>query len=98
VSTTQYLRFPDAATFEATLPEGFERRGETGHPLPEGVEAISIIGAISRGGQWDEAGNVVVAPEILPGFHVNALGALPEAWAPYVVTPGAPVRVFGSRT
>jgi hypothetical protein len=39
---------------------------------------------------------VIVAPEILHGYHVNALGSLPEAWAPYIVTPTNPIRVFGA--
>lgn len=93
--STIFLRFPDEATFEATLPPGFERQGETGSPLPDGVEAISIVGPISVGGEWDEQGNVITPPTRLDGWHVNALGAVPEAWAPYVVTPTSPQRVFG---
>lgn len=93
--STIYLRFPDEVAFLATLPAEFEQQGETGSPLPAGVEAISIVGTISEGGQWDEAGNVITPPTMLPGWHVNMLGAVPAEWAAYVVTPTTPVRVFG---
>lgn len=94
---TTFLRFPDAATFEATLPAGFVSMGETGAPLPDGVTAMSVIGTIEEGAQWDEAGNLVVEPTVLPGYHVNALGSMPIAWASYVLTPApaTPERVFG---
>lgn len=93
--STIYLRFPDEATFLAMLPADFEQQGETGVPLPAGVEAISIVGTISEGGAWDEAGDVITPPTVVPGWHVNMLGAVPEAWAAYVVVPLTPVRVFG---
>ncbi len=94
MTTTIFLRFPDEATFIASLPEGFACHGETGSPLPEGITHISIVGAIYIGGQWDAEGVVIEAPTQLPGFHVNALGTLPDAWAQYVVTPSAPSRTF----
>ena len=93
--TTIFLRFPDEATFLATLPADFEQHGETGSPLPAGVEAISIVVTLSTGGAWDEAGNVITPPTVLPGWHVNMLGAVPPEWAAYVVVPTTPVRVFG---
>lgn len=40
---TVHLKFPDEATFAASMPEGWERRGETAHPLPDGVQAIRIM-------------------------------------------------------
>lgn len=85
--TTVFLRFPDADTFAATLPVGFELAAnrETGAPLPAGVEAISIIGEIEQGDP----------PVALAGFHVNALGTLPAAWLQYAVAPVNPVRIFG---
>lgn len=93
--STIFLRFPSEAAFLATLPADFEQQGETGAPLPAGVQAISIVGVITEGGQWDEQGAQIAAPTVLPGYHVNALGVLPQAWAPYVVVPASPVRVFG---
>ena len=39
---TVYLKFPDEATFAASMPHGWERRGETAHPLPDGVHVVAI--------------------------------------------------------
>jgi hypothetical protein len=56
--------------------------------------AIDVIGIITEGGEYDEDGNEVVAPTVLPGWHVNFLGALPEGWDAFKVTPEQPKRVF----
>ena len=32
---------------------------------------------------------------MIPGYHVNALGDVPEAWRDYIVTPRQPLAVFG---
>lgn len=99
--TTLYLRFPDEATFRATLDASFVQHGETGSPLPEGVDAIRIVGALYEGGTFDADGNVVTPPTQVPGFHVNVLttndgsGPLPAAWGAYQVFPATPQGVFG---
>ena len=93
---TVYLKFPDEATFAASMPEGWERRGETAHPLPDGVEAIRIMPhPLTVGGRSDDDGQQLEPPVTIPGFHVNALGDVPDAWRNYVVTPRAPLAVFG---
>ena len=56
--------------------------------------AIDVIGVITEGGEWDEDGNEVVAPTVLPGWHVNYQGALPDGWDAFKVTPEQPKRVF----
>lgn len=57
--------------------------------------AIDVVGPITRGGEYDpETGDVIVAPTVLDGFHVNFAGALPDGWEEFVVTPAAPYRVF----
>jgi len=56
--------------------------------------AIDVIGTITEGGEWDEDGNETVAPTVLPGWHVNYQGALPDGWQQYEVTPLQPRRVF----
>jgi hypothetical protein len=37
---------------------------------------------------------MIVAPEVLDGWHVNFAGTLPDGWDEFVVTPAAPYRVF----
>jgi len=50
---------------------------------------------MTRGGEYDlETGEVIVAPTVLAGFHVNYSGDLPETWAEFLVEPEQPYRVF----
>ena len=56
--------------------------------------AIDVIGTISEGGEWDEDGNEITPPTVLPGWHVNFLGALPEGWESFEVKPMSPHRKF----
>ncbi len=102
-----FFRFADeAAWLEAARAAGFtkdvpvydDEGNETG--TEEKViqytasYAIDVIGTITRGGEWDEEGNELVAPTTLDGFHVNYVGELPEGWEAYEVTPSTPYRVF----
>lgn len=92
---TVYLRFPDEETFRALVPLGAEFDGETVVPLPSGIAALSVVGTLLLGGEYDERGGVLVPPVVLPGWHVNVIGNLPLGWLPYEVVPGSPRRVFG---
>ena len=57
--------------------------------------AIDVVGTITRGGEYDpETGDVIVAPIVLPGFHVNFAGTLPDGWDEFLVEPANPYRVF----
>ena len=56
--------------------------------------AIDVIGPISEGGEWDEDGNEITPPTVLPGWHINYLGELPHGWESFEVTPDTPRRVF----
>jgi hypothetical protein len=57
--------------------------------------AIDVVGTITRGGEYDpENGDVIVAPTVLAGFHVNFIGTLPSEWDEFLVEPAAPYRVF----
>jgi hypothetical protein len=57
--------------------------------------AIDCIGTITRGGEYDpETGDVIVAPTVLDGWHVNFAGTLPDGWDEYVVEPIEPARIF----
>jgi len=56
--------------------------------------AIDVIGTITEGGEWDEDGNEIVPPTVLPGWHVNYQGALPDGWDAFEVKPEAPHRIW----
>jgi hypothetical protein len=96
---THHLRWPDEPTGLAALQAGgFTAADEDGAEriiLATHTWAIDVVGPIWRGGSWDtETGEQLTPPVLLPGWHVNFIGDLPEAWAGYVVTPLDPVRVF----
>lgn len=98
--STIYLRFPDRAAFLAVMPADFEQQGETGYPLPEGIEAIHICGSgsgrvIKTHATYAPDGETMLTPPIeRPGFHVNALGAIPQSWEQYRVAPATPSVTF----
>ena len=90
---TQFLRFPDESTWlTAATDAGFIIDDTLAAYTHD--HAIDVVGAIARGGEYDDEGAVIVAPTVLPGFHVNYSGELPDGWDDYVVTPAAPYRVF----
>ena len=91
---TQFLRFPDEeAWLTAAADAGFMVDGALAAYTHD--RAIDVVGTVTRGGEYDpETGDVIVAPTVLAGFHVNYSGTLPETWAEFVVEPAAPYRVF----
>jgi hypothetical protein len=98
---TTYLKFPTQAAFLAVMPADWQQSGETGAPLPGGIEAIYIVGAGS-GKHYDmstltldDGGNVKTPPTLVAGYHVNVLGTLPAAWKKYEIKPATPSAVFG---
>ena len=89
-----FLRFPDesAWTFAAT---------EAGFLIDDTLtaythdHAIDVVGTITRGGEYDpETGEVIVAPTVLDGWHVNYQGVLPDGWEEFLVEPANPARVW----
>ena len=91
---TQFLRFPDADAWTAAASEAGFMADDTLAAYTHD-RAIDVVGTITRGGEYDpETGDVIVAPTVLAGFHVNFAGVLPETWAEFVVEPAAPYRVF----
>jgi hypothetical protein len=94
-SNGPFFRFPDEATGMAAL-EAAGLLTEDGDPITAShTHALDVIGTITRGGEYDpETGEVIVAPIVLDGWHVNFAGALPEGWDEYVVEPANPVRVW----
>ena len=88
-----FLRFPDESTWlTAATAAGFIVDDTLAAYTHD--HAIDVVGAIARGGEYDDEGAVIVAPTVLAGFHVNYSGDLPEAWDEFVMEPTAPVRVF----
>ncbi len=96
--TPTMFRFPDEATGMAALETaGLLNEDEDGNKRPilaSHHHALSVIGTIQRGGEWDEEGNEITAPTVLDGWHVNFQGEVPEDWEQYAVYPESPVRVW----
>jgi len=89
---THYLRFPDEATAITVLAD-YRTEDDTWITASH-QHALDVIGTISRGGEWDEEGNVITPPEVLDGWHLNYVGEVPDGWEQYAVTPKQPVRVW----
>ena len=93
---TYFLRFTDEATWTAAATEAGYITDDTLAAYTHD-HAIDVVGTITRGGEYDpETGDVIVAPTVLDGWHVNFQGVLPDGWDEYVVSPEQPVRVFAS--
>lgn len=92
---TYYLRFPNEKAGMAALAAA-GLLTEDGAPLTAShTHALDCIGPISIGGTYDhETGDVITPPTLLPGWHVNYIGELPDGWEQYLVTPEQPARVF----
>lgn len=92
---THYLRFPDATTGMAALDAAGLLDDDDAPLVASHTHALDVIGPISIGGTYDsETGDVLTPPTVLPGWHVNYVGELPDDWEQYLVTPEQPVRVF----
>jgi hypothetical protein len=89
-----FLRFPDESTWTAAATEAGFITDDTLAAYTHD-RAIDVVGTITRGGEYDpETGEVIIAPTVLVGFHVNYSGDLPETWAEFLVAPEQPYRVF----
>ena len=89
---THYLRFPDEATAKTVLTD-YLTEDDTWITASHS-HALDVIGTITRGGEWDDEGNVITEPTVLDGWHVNYCGDVPEEWLQYAVWPEQPVRVW----
>jgi hypothetical protein len=106
---TNYLRFPDQATWEsAAAVAGFRVNSPTPSAADPAVMedrwtwlyythdwAIDDVGIIyNNDAVIDPDGTVVTPATPMAGWHVNYIGPLPEGWSAFLVTPVAPYRVF----
>ena len=91
---TYFIRFPDKATGIAALETAGLLTKDNTPILASHTHALDVIGIITRGGEYDEDGNVLVPPTVLDGWHVNYIGKLPDNWDQYVVHPTQPIRVW----
>lgn len=93
-----FFRFPDEITgMNALRSAGFIATNEKGNEsiiTASHHHALDVIGIITRGGEWDDQGNVVVPPTTLDGWHVNYQGAVPDEWQQYAIWPQSPYRIF----
>jgi hypothetical protein len=90
------FRFPDEATGMAALAAaGLRFMDEDGNQqfiTASHTHSLDVIGTITRGGEWDDEGNVITPPEVLDGWHLNYQGELPDGWEEFAVYPANPVR------
>jgi hypothetical protein len=97
---TFFLRFTDESTWTsaATAAGFFSEPDEDDNTTLAAYthdHAIDVVGTITRGGEYDpETGDVIVAPTVLDGWHVNFAGELPDGWDEFLVAPVNPYRVF----
>jgi hypothetical protein len=93
-----FFRFPDEATGMACLRAAgliYLDEDDTEHFFTAShTHALDVVGVITRGGEWDEDGNVVVPPTTLDGWHINYQGVPPDGWEQYAVHPQRPGRVW----
>jgi hypothetical protein len=91
---TYFLRFPNAYAWTAAATEAGFITDDTLAAYTHD-RAIDVVGTITRGGEYDpETGDVIVAPEVLDGWHINFAGELPDEWEQYVVEPANPIRTW----
>ena len=89
-----FFRFPDEATGTAALEAAGLLNEDGSFITASHTHALDVIGVITRGGEWDDEGNVITPPTALDGWHVNYQGELPEGWEEFLVEPANPYRVF----
>ena len=87
-------RFPDKATFR-TLAAAEGRLTEYDELITAShTYAIDEVGTLTEGGSYDAEGEVIEAPTVLPGWHVNYAGDPPEAWDEHLIIVNSASRVF----
>ena len=91
---TDYFKFPDESTFIGLAEAEGLVDAEGALVISSATHAIDVVGTITQGGTYDENGEVITTPEVLPGYHVNTQGISSESWESYRVIVNTPVRIF----
>jgi hypothetical protein len=87
-------RFPNKATFR-TLASAEGLLTENDELITAShTFAIDEVGILTEGGSYDAEGEVIEAPIVLPGWHVNTQGLAPEAWDEFLIIVNSASRVF----
>jgi hypothetical protein len=87
-------RFPNKATFR-TLASAEGLLTEDDELITAShTFAIDEVGILTEGGSYDAEGEVIEAPTVLPGWHVNYAGEPPEAWDEHLIVVNSASRVF----
>jgi hypothetical protein len=100
MNSTFFLTFPDRATALnlAAQVDEVHIPGDARLRFADHWGSLVVIGEMRVGGEWDEAGNEVVPPMLVPGWHImlslNPGYQLPSLLEPYVVEPAPAYRVF----
>jgi hypothetical protein len=92
---TNYLRFPDEATFRSAAFVAGLCDEEGNYSQYTHDHAMDIVGILyNDDAVVDPDGTVVTPATPMVGWHVNFIGALPTGWDEFLVSPRNPRRVF----
>lgn len=89
--TAHYLKFADEPEAIDCL-QCYRRDGQWIKDTRD--YSLCVVGIITYGGVLDVDGNELEPPLKRYGFHINLLGDLPLAAAPFEVFPATPSTVF----
>jgi hypothetical protein len=75
----------------------FDQEPENAGDLASNSEVlVDVIGDLCERGTYDEEGNEITPPSLIPGWHVNLRidGELPDELKEFEVFPENPMRVW----
>ncbi len=87
-------RFPNKATFRTLASAEGLLTEDDELVTASHTFAIDEVGILTEGGSYDAEGEVIEAPTVLPGWHVNYAGEPPEAWDEHLIVVNSASRVF----
>jgi hypothetical protein len=88
------FKFPDKATFRTLASAEGLLTEDDELVTASHTFAIDEVGILTEGGIYDAEGEVIEAPTVLPGWHVNYAGEPPEAWDEFLIIVNSASRVF----